>query len=198
MKLYTLPGACSIVAQVALTWAQAEHEVVKLDFAGTKTPEYLSLNPQGTVPLLDDNGFLITQNMGILNYLNQVYPDAKLFGGGDLKEQTQVQQWFALTNADIHSKMGLLFKTAQLIETEQAQASLKANVKTQLHQLYALWDKHLQTQADKALTIADVYVAVTMNWAKFHEMDLSDLPALNALYERVMSDKAVQAVLAVQ
>ncbi|AUZ05893.1 MULTISPECIES: glutathione S-transferase family protein [Vitreoscilla] len=198
MKLYTLPHAGSIVAQVALTWAKAEHEVVKLDFAGTKTPEYLSLNPQGVVPLLDDNGFLITQNMAILNYLNQIYPEAKLFGGGDIKAQTQVQQWFAFTNSDIHSKISVLFKAAQWVETDAAQASLKANVKAQLHQLYALWDQHLQAQAQKALTIADVYVAVTMNWAKMHALDLSDLVALNALYERVMSDPAVQTVLAAQ
>ena len=81
-----------------------------------------------------------------MNYLNQLYPDAKLFGGGDVKSQTQVQQWLAFTNADIHSKMGLLFKAALMVDTEQAQASLKANVKAQLHRLYALWDDHLQAQ----------------------------------------------------
>ena len=42
MKFYMLPGACSIVGNVALEWAGAEFELVKLDFAGTKTPEFLA------------------------------------------------------------------------------------------------------------------------------------------------------------
>ena len=50
MKFYMLSGACSIVGNVALEWAGAEFELVKLDFAATKTPEFLAKNPQGSVP----------------------------------------------------------------------------------------------------------------------------------------------------
>ena len=49
MKFYMLPGACSIVGTVALEWAGADYELVRMEHSGTKSPEFLAKNPQGSV-----------------------------------------------------------------------------------------------------------------------------------------------------
>jgi glutathione S-transferase len=52
MQLYYFPGACSLASHIALEWVGAPYETVKMDLPGTKSPEYLALNPNGAVPLL--------------------------------------------------------------------------------------------------------------------------------------------------
>src|SRR5690606_1043948 len=80
MKLYYFPGACSLATHVVLQWIGKPYETVRLDPASTKSPEFLALNPHGAVPLLVDDGFVLSQNIAILFYLAERFPEADLLG----------------------------------------------------------------------------------------------------------------------
>ena len=43
-----------------------------------KQPEYLAVNPQGLVPALADDGFVIPQSIAICEYLEEAYPQKPL------------------------------------------------------------------------------------------------------------------------
>ena len=198
MKFYMLSGACSIVGNVALEWAGAEFELVKLDFAATKTPEFLAKNPQGSVPFLEDGDFTLSQNTAILQYIADKYPQAHLFGKGNAEQQAKAHQWLGMVNADIHSKFSILFGPQRFAESEAAQAEVVAAAKKLLQGLFAAVDTHLNGRkylADE-LTIADVYLLVVLNWAAYKEVDLSACKNLQALPARVVADAAVAKVLA--
>ena len=200
MKFYMLSGACSIVGNVALEWAGAEFELVKLDFAATKAPEFLAKNPQGSVPFLEDGDFTLSQNTAILQYIADKYPQAHLFGKGNAQQQAKAHQWLGMINADIHSKFSILFGPQRFAESEAAQAEVVAAAKKLLQGLFAAVDTHLNGReylADE-LTIADVYLLVVLNWAAYKEVDLSACKNLQALHARVVADAAVAKVLAQQ
>ena len=200
MKFYMLSGACSIVGNVALEWAGAEFELVKMDFAATKTPEFLAKNPQGSVPFLEDGDFTLSQNTAILQYIADKYPQAHLFGKGNAEQQAKAHQWLGMINADIHSKFSILFGPQRFAESEAAQAEVVAAAKKLLQGLFAAVDTHLNGReylADE-LTIADVYLLVVLNWAAYKEVDLSACKNLQALHARVVADAAVAKVLAQQ
>lgn len=200
MKFYMLSGACSIVGNVALEWAGAEFELVKMDFAATKTPEFLAKNPQGSVPFLEDGDFTLSQNTAILQYIADKYPQAHLFGKGNAQQQAKAHQWLGMVNADIHSKFSILFGPQRFAESEAAQAEVVAAAKKLLQGLFAAVDTHLNGRkylADE-LTIADVYLLVVLNWAAYKEVDLSACKNLQALHARVVADAAVAKVLAQQ
>src|SRR6185437_3394897 len=57
-----------------------DYEHVKIDFAtgDTRTPAHLALNPNGHVPVIDDDGFVLWESMAINLYL------AKKYGAGTL------------------------------------------------------------------------------------------------------------------
>lgn len=62
-----------------------------------RRPEYLELNPAGTVPtLIEDNGLVIPDSGVICEYLDEAYPDSGLMGR-TLAERVEVRRlaaWF--------------------------------------------------------------------------------------------------------
>jgi glutathione S-transferase len=69
---------------------QYEH----LDYAprspATRTPEYLALNPNGRVPTIDDDGFVLSQSMAINLYLAKKH--GKLYPA-DARHEALAWQW---------------------------------------------------------------------------------------------------------
>jgi glutathione S-transferase len=62
-----------------------------------RRPEYLELNPAGTVPtLIEDNGLVVPDSAVICEYLEEAYPDTPLLGR-TLAERVEVRRlvaWF--------------------------------------------------------------------------------------------------------
>jgi glutathione S-transferase len=58
----------------------------------TRTVEYLAKNPNGRVPTLEEDGFVLWESPAILKYLAAKRPDQAL-GGADPKAQALVDQW---------------------------------------------------------------------------------------------------------
>src|ERR1700721_2786238 len=57
-----------------------------------RRPEYLELNPAGTVPtLVEDNGMVIPDSAVICEYLDEAYPDSGLIGR-TLAERVEVRR----------------------------------------------------------------------------------------------------------
>ena len=106
MKLYGLVGACSFVPHVALEWIK-ERENTDYEFEAVtreliKSPEFLALNPRGAVPVLVDGDLVLSQNQAILHYLDELYPNAKLFGSKTVRDKAKAARWLAFFNSDIH------------------------------------------------------------------------------------------------
>ena len=58
----------------------------------TRTPDYLALNPNGKVPTLKEDGFVLWESPAILKYLAAKQP-ARGLGGTDAKQAALIDQW---------------------------------------------------------------------------------------------------------
>ena len=75
MKLYGLPGACSLVDHIALNWIGKPFEYIPVAREALKVAPFTDISPLGAVPAIDDDGFTLTQNIAILEYLAEKHPD---------------------------------------------------------------------------------------------------------------------------
>jgi glutathione S-transferase len=53
---------------------------MQLSKGETRTPEFLALNPRGTLPVLKDGAVVVRESQAIMFYLERAYPDAPLYG----------------------------------------------------------------------------------------------------------------------
>ncbi len=58
----------------------------------TRTPGYLAMNPNGRIPTLEDDGFVLWESPAILKYLAAKQPERGL-AGTDAKTRALVDQW---------------------------------------------------------------------------------------------------------
>lgn len=207
MKLYVMAGACSMVPHTALEWSGADYHIELVSLADTKTDSYLAMNPQGAVPLLVENkqedDFILSQNVAILEYVDSLYPNAGIFGPNatDTKSKQQrakVWQWLAFCNADVHKSFGPLFHVGNFLSEETCQQALKDNAVSKILAQFstandALNGQDYLTGAD--ITIADVYFYVLLRWAKSMKINFSQYSNLEPFFARVESNQGVQAII---
>jgi len=58
----------------------------------TRSPDYLAKNPNGKVPTLVDDDFVLWESPAILKYLAAKHPERKL-AGADAEQAAQIDQW---------------------------------------------------------------------------------------------------------
>lgn len=114
LKLYHTPtSVCSIKARLGLAEIGLDYESKIVDFSSSEQhgETYLKLNPDGVVPTLIDDGFVVTESSLILEYLDTYYNDGKLIPT-DRKLATTARHWLLRTLA-IHSAINTItFSTA--------------------------------------------------------------------------------------
>lgn len=200
MKLFTIPGACSTADHIALQWTGQPFEVEVLTPEKLKSPDYLALNPAGTVPALKDDDFLLTQNVAILSYVSDRYPEARLFGDGSPRQRAEATRWLMLCNADMQPVFGTFFAPMSYIADPAQHASLHASSHLKLRRLFERADAQLERRDWLAgfRSAADAYLFVMLRWAAAFQVDLEGLANLAGFRRRMQQDAGVQAALATE
>ena len=109
MKLYYMPGACSLAAHIVLKWLKKPYETHRLTRDELKQPVFLGINPMGAVPALSEEGWTLTQNIAILEYLGESDTTLGLMGDGSERSRAEMRRWLGFINADVHNTFGMLF-----------------------------------------------------------------------------------------
>lgn len=200
MKLYTKPGACSMADHIALRWIGKPFDLQVMDAAGMKTPDFLKLNPAGAVPVLEVDGWVLTQNAAILNFLADTFPESGLGGDGTPKSRAEINRWLAFLNADVHTAFHPMFGSTRYLGDEAMIEKSKTNARQKLRELYERLDAQLggKVWLTGSRSIADPYLFVTLRWARATQVDLSGLENLAKFFERMRADADVAAAMAAE
>lgn len=200
MKLYFTPGTCALADHIALEWIGKPYEAQLVTREERRQPAYLAINPAGAVPSLDVDGWILTQNVAILNYLADAFPEAKLGGDGTPKSRAVVNQWLSIVNSDVHPLFKTFFGAADYLGNPALIGKAHDNARQSLRTLFERIDKQLAGKNYVAgeRSIADPYLYVVLRWARATKVDLKGLDDLQAFFERMRDDPGVQRALAIQ
>jgi len=197
MKLYYFPGSCALADHIVLEWVGAPYETIRMSTADVKSAQYLALNPEGAVPLLVDGDFTLTQNVAILSYLADRYPEARLLGDGTPQGRAQVLRWLALLNSDVHPAFKPIFVPARFLPEPKLARALADAAAANVRRYFGLLEKRLEGRRwliDER-SIADPYLFVMLRWAIRLDIGLDGFTNLSEFAERMDADSGVRAAV---
>ncbi len=127
-------------------------------FGNTSTPEYLGHNPNGAIPLIDDDGFMLWESNVITRYLcakhshNRLYPDA-------LHARFNAERWMDWQQAHLNPAGREAFVQWFRTPVEARRPDLIAQSISATEPYMAMLDHHLGRNAFMAgdqFTMADI------------------------------------------
>jgi glutathione S-transferase len=194
MKLYYMPGACSLAPHIALREAALPFDLERIgrDKKTESGDDYLAVNPKGSVPALKlDNGEVLTEAAVVQQYIADKAPAKKLLPAAGSPERYRAQEWLNYIASEVHKGIGQLFNPAM---PEDYKTAVKKGLSERqlpfLEKALAGKDYLLG-----AFTVADGYLFTVLNWTNMHKIDLSSFPNITAFMKRMAGRPAVQAAL---
>ena len=180
LKIYGIPRSRAFRTLWMAEELGIEYENIPIDFAndGTRTPEYLAINPNGHVPAIDDDGFILWESMAINLYL------AKKYGGGDLypvlfEDEARTWQWslWGITELE-RNVLTAMFNRAIYPEDKRDAAAADQAEKDLQHPLGVLDGAVTKTGylVGGDFTVADLNVASILSWARPARIDFTPFP----------------------
>lgn len=193
MKLYYLPGACSLASFISLLEAGVKFEHAPVDRKTKKTPDgedFLQLNPKGYVPALKlDNGEVLTENSALLAYIGDLNPAAKLIPAAGTLERFRVHEWLSFINGELHKNFSLLFIPTT---PEPMKEIAKQSIDKRLGYVEERLGGKTFLTGDN-FTVADAYLYVILSWRGRLGIGIEKFPKVSAFFERVADRPNVRA-----
>ncbi|MDA1091205.1 MAG: glutathione S-transferase family protein [Proteobacteria bacterium] len=186
------------VQKVMWLTAELDLEVERVDiggpFGGNDTPEYLSKNPNGLVPTLEDGDVVLWESHTIVRYLSEKYGRAP-WSPEDAAGRALASQWMDWYLAQLHPPMTVIFW--QLVRTAPEDRDMDAvhAAVEKAGKFWGLLDKQLgggDYVTGKTPSLADIPVGCAVS--RWYAMDVErpSLPNLKAWHERLQERPAYQ------
>lgn len=194
MELFFSPMACSLASRTVLYEMGADARFTQVDSKAKRTldgRDYWQINPMGQVPALRTaEGWLLTENAAVLQYLAEAGPDAGLLPA-DADARARVRQWLGFIGTELHKAVFVPLLDPQAGAEVKAYAMEKAALRLDV------LEAHLQQHdyLEGGYSVADIYLAVVLNWAPYAGVDLAAWPAVKAYHRRINQREAVARAL---
>jgi glutathione S-transferase len=200
LKLFFAPGACSFVPHAMLEIAGVNFEptMVKLHKGEQRTADYLALNPRGQVPVLVDDGVVITQIVAILLHIDAKLPQAHILPASGMA-RTQALSVLAWMNNTAHPTFTHFFMPQKFSDDEAAQKTMRSfavlRYRECLQEIEGLAAKATPWIMGEHPGALDAYALTLLRWGGYAGIDPASLPATWDLAQRFAALPGVAPVI---
>jgi glutathione S-transferase len=204
LKLYLASGACSFVPHCLLEASGAPFEpvMIKLHRNEQNSDEYRAVNPRGQVPVLVDDGAVITQIVALVCHLDARFPGTHMLPPGGLA-RTRALEALMWMNNTVHPTFTHIFMPYKFTDSATAQAEIKAfnltlyrgllgELQALVRQAGAAGQPFL---AESGFGALDAYTLTLTRWGTLAGIDPTGYPDLWAFVQRVAQVPAAQRAI---
>ena len=187
IQLYRHPlSGHSHRVQLMLSLLQLPTQLQDVDLmkAAQKQADFLAMNPFGQVPVLDDNGVILSDSNAILLYLARTYGGDTWYPS-DTVNQVAIQRWLSVAAGQIAFGPA----AARLVTVFGAKKNAE-EVIALAHTVLRVMESELTRHAflvGSSVTIADVAVYTYIAHAPEGNVSLVDYPSVRVWLQRIES-----------
>lgn len=156
-----------------------------------KTEAFLKLNPNGKVPCIIDDGFVLWESAAIVQYLAEKHKPEML--GTSLKDKALVQQWSFWTMTEAQPPLVDILIQKVFMPEDKRDANLIARREKQLPNLFAVLENDLKGKkflVGNVYSVADVMVGSAINLAMGLGETFAQYPNIKAWMTEISSRPA--------
>lgn len=188
MKLYEFGPTRSIRARWALQEVGVDFEAITVDLTTGENvrPEFRKLNPSGKLPVLEDDGFVLTESVAIVLYLAEKFPE-KGFLPKSLQGRSEVNRWLMFTVTELEQPLWRISKHTNLYPEKDRIPAEVPNAQRDFRKMAVFAEQHMkgrQFVVGDHVTVGDFVLAYTLDWGNEAKL-LDDCPTLLAYMERM-------------
>jgi glutathione S-transferase len=157
-------------------------------FAPTNTPEFLGMNPNGLVPVIEDEAGTLWESNTICRYLAAKHGRTDLLPATP-RERASVEQWMDWQATDLNSSwsyafMALVRHDPQCRDAQQIRAS-----EVKWNAMMGILERRLASTgafaAGSSFTLADIGLGLSVNRWLMTGIERPNSPAIAAYFERL-------------
>jgi glutathione S-transferase len=204
LTLYYSPKACSLASHIALQESGLSYKAVSVDIrkGENATPDYLHINPSGSVPALGVGDQVVTESQAILTYIADLSPEISLMPRPGTRARARAHEWMNWISSSLHVTYRSIFRPQVYAgEDPLAMAAVRGHANKKLAKMLLEVDTRLGNSMyalGAHFSVVDAYLFVFYLWS-FDErisIALPPRPRYAALAERVWSRTAVRTIVA--
>ncbi|NBB14869.1 glutathione S-transferase [Caulobacter sp. SLTY] len=202
LTLFYQPGSASDVARIALEEAGATYQALRVDFSKDeqRQPQYLAINPKGRVPALVTDEGVITENVAILGWIAQSFPEAGL-APDDAFGFARMQAFNAYLATTVHVAYAHWRRAYRWADDPACIEHLRAVAPERYADCFAVIEAEMLEGPwvlGDDFSLCDVYLFVMADWLETVNIDPRRFPRVHDHCELVRARPAVRKVLAQQ
>lgn len=179
LKIYGIPRSRAFRAMWLAAELGLDYDNIPINTTGeSREPSFLAINPNGHIPTIDDNGFVLWESMAINLYLAKKHGAGTLYPAS-LEDEARTWQWsfWGLTEIERHV-LNAMFHRAIYPEDKRDPALADESERAMQAPLKVLDGAVSKTPylIGGEFTVADLNVASILSWARPARIDFSPFP----------------------
>ena len=197
LKIYGIPRSRAFRTLWMAKELGLEYENVPIDMnkGETRTHEYLAINPNGHVPAIDDDGFILTESMAINLYLAKKYSRGSLYPIR-FEDEARAWQWSFWGMTEVERPVLTAMIHRALLPEDKRDAALADQSEHELGRPLMVLDAACAASPyllGEHFSVADLNVASILSWARPARIDFSKVPKAADWLKRCAERPAARA-----
>ncbi len=208
IRLHYYPSNASFAPHVLLHELGVPFERVLVDRTrdAHKAPDYLKLNPNGLIPVLEDGDLVLYEAAAIVMHLADRFPQARLAPAPGTPARAHYYKWLLWMSNTLQAMLILYFYPDRLVDAgnDEGARQVKAHAEARIGTLLQQLDDQLARHGGPWLlgadySAADPFAFMLCRWTRgFASRPARDYPQLGPYLQRLLARPAVQRVCEIE
>lgn len=170
-------------------------QLVDFETGENKSEKYLTMNPNGQVPMIDDDGYIVWESHAIMRYLSEK-TNSETWYPKELKARIEVEKWLDWSHTRLNPEaVSLAFN--MFILGENADQQKIEECKEKIKNLLPILDKQLSNNkyvCGQQITIADLSIHSSMVYLESCNIDFSEYKCVVGWYSNIKDRPSFEKV----
>jgi len=179
LRIHGYPRTRTFRALWAAEEAGVPYDFVVVDLPGgeTRREPFLALNPAGKVPVIEDDGLVLSETVAICTWIGRKAPASDLVPPEASRERALYDQWCSFAVSELEQPMWLITRHSYVLPKEHRVPKVRHSARYEFTRAATVLEQGLGDRefiVGDGFTMADLLLAHSLGWARLSKCEVPD------------------------